>query len=67
MKKYKVTFRKREPEPKDEKFVASYDVDALDVEGATKQARVLFSKQFPDLDPVEYDLDTQWVTELAPD
>ena len=62
MTKRTVTFRKREDEPKDEKPVASYNVDALTVDEAAQQARVLFAKDFPDLDQSEYDASTGWYT-----
>lgn len=62
MTKYTVDFRKKEEDPKDEAVIASYNVDALKMEEAAQLARVLFAKEFPDLDQNEYDPSTGWTT-----
>jgi|GEM_PF-6865199 len=57
---YKVNFRYTKENPQDEKFFASYIVDATSVEMASSIGAELLAKDYPDLEPEKYDLDVEW-------
>lgn len=60
MTKYKVTYRTREDDPKDESVIVSYEVDANSLEEAKRKAGTKFEAEYPKMEPGEYDIDTQW-------
>ena len=57
---YRVKFRYTEENPQDEKFFASYIVDATSVEMASSRGTELLAKDYPNLESEKYNLDVEW-------
>lgn len=57
--KYKLKYRMREDEPKDESVIVPYDLDAISSVKAKRKAGIKFEAEHHRLEPSVYDIDIQ--------
>ena len=60
--RYKANFRNVKDDPTKEIVFVSYIVEAESIESAKSEASILFSAAYPDLFPLDYNLDVEWPT-----